>query len=323
MTKQILLTCDTEVGELSGSVSNAFEVFIEGKVDRQTVGYQLINQIAANYSATVTHFVDVYPFECYGEQKFSGLCESILLSGHELALHTHPSGRFDKKRQFMHQYSYKEQAEIIAFGKQKIKDWAGIEVKSHRAGGYGANNDTLGALKENDIFIDSSFFANHPHCQIELKTINQISRVKGVLEVPVSVYKKFITYYPIMIRRMNYQKLDFRYGASISDILQTINEMPNGAVIVLFMHSFNFLNLPYNFKRQHYGKISVNSKLINDYALLLSAINQREDCQFATLQTLKNGPPVEDKVPVIKKSGSVMKKLITKINTVVGRRSHV
>jgi hypothetical protein len=63
--------------------------------------------------------------------------------------------------------------------------------------------------------------------------------------------------------------------------------------------------------------------LINDYALLLSAINQREDCQFATLQTLKNGPPVEDKVPVIKKSGSVMKKLITKINTVVGRRSHV
>ena len=156
--KRILITCDTEVGELHAGRADAFEIFIKGEVQSREVGVKLINDLASEYGAMVEHFVDVYPYERYDEYKFERLCVDIIRGGHGVNLHTHPSGRYDKNRKFMWQYGLDEQIEIIKFGKQKIKEWIGIDAPAHRSGGYGANDDTIQALKLNDIFIDSSFF---------------------------------------------------------------------------------------------------------------------------------------------------------------------
>jgi hypothetical protein len=63
--KHILLTCDTEVGELGLDKEGAFEIFVEGKVEGQEVGYKLINKIASQYKVKVQHFVDVYPYKIF------------------------------------------------------------------------------------------------------------------------------------------------------------------------------------------------------------------------------------------------------------------
>ena len=47
--KKVLITCDTEVGELAGNRADAFEVFIEGKINGQEVGVNFINTIASRY----------------------------------------------------------------------------------------------------------------------------------------------------------------------------------------------------------------------------------------------------------------------------------
>ena len=72
----------------------------------------------------------------------------------------------------MWQYSVDEQTEIVNFGKQKIKEWIGIDALAHRAGGYGADDNTMQALKFNDIFIDSSFFYKNENCKINYDYIS-------------------------------------------------------------------------------------------------------------------------------------------------------
>ncbi|WP_169764359.1 hypothetical protein [Campylobacter mucosalis] len=304
--KKILITCDTEVGELHSDRADAFEIFIKGQVGNKEVGVGLINSIASEFKVIVDHFVDIYPYEKYGEQKFKKLCEDIIKNGHKINLHTHPSGKFDKNRRFMYQYSLGEQIQIIKFGKEKLKEWLGIEVISHRAGGYGANDNTIKALVENDIFIDSSFFYKNPNCKISYDFVNRTFEKNGVLEIPVSVYKK--TGFKTAI-----QKFDFRYGSNVKEILNAIDLMPQNSVIVIFLHSFNFLNLIYDFKNRKYKKISVNNRLIDEYRKLLSAISVKNDCKFTSIENLDKNNFYNDYIVDIWSRVNMAKKIKDKI----------
>ena len=82
--KQILLTCDTEVGELARNFDLAFELFVLGKVKGEQVGVSLINSIAREYGAIVNHFVDVYHPRY--EREMYEICASILSEGHFIGL---------------------------------------------------------------------------------------------------------------------------------------------------------------------------------------------------------------------------------------------
>ena len=52
--------------------------------------------------------------------------------------------------------------------KDDVHKWSGAHPISHRAGAYGANTDTLKALKKLNLEIDSSNFAEHNNCKIQL-----------------------------------------------------------------------------------------------------------------------------------------------------------
>jgi len=305
--KQILITCDTEVGELHADRPDAFEIFIKGEIEDREVGVKLINDLASKYGAAVEHFVDVYPCERYGEYKFEQLCRDIIQSGHGINLHTHPSGKYDKNRKFMWQYSVDEQTEIVNFGKQKIKEWIGIDVFAHRAGGYGANDDTIQALNFNGIFIDSSFFYKNKNCKINYDYINKASEKNGVLQLPVTVYEKQKRY-SFIKTKSSFQKFDFRYGSSANEILKAIDTMPENCIIVLFLHSFNFLNLKYNFKDKKYINISINDKLINEYKRLLAGIANKAECKFTSIKDLDmGGLSSEDFAPAIHVDADMIK----------------
>ena len=305
--KQILITCDTEVGELHAGRVDAFEIFIKGEVQSREVGVKLINDLASEYGAVVEHFVDVYPYERYDECKFERLCCDIIRGGHGVNLHTHPSGRYDKNRKFMWQYSVDEQTEIINFGKQKIKEWIGIDAPAHRAGGYGANDDTIRALKFNNIYIDSSFFYKNENCKINYDYINKASEKNGVLQLPVSVYERQKRYGPLKTKS-SFQKFDFRYGSSADEILKAIDLMLENCIIVLFLHSFNFLNLKYSFKDRKYVKISINDKLINEYKRLLAGIANKAECKFTSIKDLDmRGLSDEDFAPTIRADADMTK----------------
>ena len=319
--KHILLTCDTEVGELSLSVPDAFDLFIEGKLDGQEVGYRFINRIAERYGAAVQHFVDIYPYEHFGESKFARLCQELLDQGHGLALHTHPSGRYDPRRKFMYQYSLEEQMDIVGYGKAKIYEWTGHEVTAHRAGAYGMNRETLTALAAHGISVDASYYHAHPHCRFAGSKKNEPFLSEGVLEIPISVYHKVTRYVPFPITRVIVTKLDFRYGSSAADIIACINQAPADSLIVLFLHSFNFLSLKYNFRQGRYKSIFIDRKLIEDYERLLASVRDDKGCTFTTIREVGGAslcreyedfmPAVESSEPVFRSIGKKVRELFS------------
>ncbi|MBT3261242.1 hypothetical protein HOC37_01720 [bacterium] len=319
--KKILLTCDTEVGLLEVPIrKDAFEVFIEGKINSEEVGYKFINKIASKYKAKVEHFVDIYAYEKVGEKKFANLCNNILEMGHNISLHTHPSHKYDSKRKFMHQYSLAEQKEIIEHGKEKIHEWTKKEVRVHRAGGYGMNLNTLRALKCHDFKIDCSYFKGHQNCLYQKKVFNRLFLQEGILEIPVSVFQNNINYWPGAIKRKVMTKLDFRYGADTNQILRVIEQAPDNVLIVLFLHSFNFLNRFYDFKLKRFKRITINRKLIIEYEKLLAGIKDRLDCEFISLDQIDNSDYADDYLVDINTARFMGNALLGKVNNLFRNR---
>ncbi len=287
---QILITIDTEIGELGRCRPGAFEIFVEGKVNNKEVGYKFIMDLLEKYNIKGEFFVDVYPYKQTGEDKFANLCKNIVKRGHNIQLHTHPSTSFDKKRIYMYQYSLREQIEILELGKQKIKEWTGKYPTAHRAGGYGINRNTIKALEEVGIYYDSSYFYGNENCKFQYHIKNKIFKVGNVIEIPITVFKKIVNYKFLNIRicsREYFQKLDTRYGAEIEEIKRVIHQSNENDILVLFLHSFSFLNLPYNFRKRKYGKIGINEKRVKEFEGLLNWISLHEKCNFTTIDELR------------------------------------
>ena len=277
--KRVLITCDTEVGELSRHENDAFDIFVEGKVDSKEVGVALINQIAKEYKAYVLHFVDVYAYKNHGEKEFSDLCQNILKGGHFLGLHTHPSSLYDPNRSWMHQYSFEEQCDIIAFGLNKMKEWTGEAPLTHRAGNYGINQNTLNALKENGINYDYSYYKGHPNCFFQHKNLNNVFKENDIMMVPVTIFEDNKCFLPSFKKVSSYKKLDFRYS-NLKQVIQCINLMSQNSTVILFLHSFNFLNIPYDAKRKKFGQFTINHQLIKDYRTLLRYVSDDPNFHF-------------------------------------------
>jgi hypothetical protein len=242
INSKIIITIDTEVGETSKNFDNGFEKLVIGKIENEYYGVFKIMDISEKYGFKCEFFIDVYEYKKFGEENFKKVCKDIDNRNHGVQLHTHPSYAYDKNRINMYEYSLEEQIKIIKEGKELIKKWIGKYPISHRAGNYGANDDTLLALRENGILIDSSFFYKHPNSKINAPTINIPILYKDILQFPVTVIKKFSKRKGIPIPiKYNYVKLDVN-GMDKNQILDSIKKL-NGKVeyIILFLHSCSFI----------------------------------------------------------------------------------
>ena len=258
-------------------------------------------------------FVDIYPWRKIGEKKFANLCQKIIKRGHKINLHTHPSKMFDSKRTFMHQYSQKEQIEILKLGKKKIKQWTGKYPLAHRARGYGINQDTFKALKKVNIKYDCSYFYQNKNCHLQTEIVNRPFIHHDILEIPVTVFCRKIKYnllnFNIKYGKKYYQKLDLRYGVRLSEIKKVIKKTAKNDIIVIFLHSFNFLNLPYNQREKQYLKPSVNHKIIQDFAELIKWLSQQKNCIFTNIDKLNFKKPIKDHFQCLKTNIPVIKKI--------------
>lgn len=238
---KIIITIDTEVGEKAKLDKEGFEKFILGKIGNEYYGIQKIVEILDDYKFKGEFFVDVYESKRFGEDRFEELCKCLYKKGHGVQLHTHPSYAFDKNRINMFEYALEEQIDIISYGKELIKKWIGKYPIAHRAGNYGANNDTLSALVNNKIEIDSSYYHSHNNCKIQIDTINDITVKEGLIEVPITVIKKGVGVgdfsIPIMQKSL---KLDINW-LSIKELKRSIEKIDSDYIII-FLHSSSFIH---------------------------------------------------------------------------------
>jgi peptidoglycan/xylan/chitin deacetylase (PgdA/CDA1 family) len=159
------------------------------------VGYGAprIMDILEDHGTRGTFFVDVYNRVTLDEGLLREACQEIVRRGHEVGLHTHPAFPSGRRgygmEQVLSRYDLAWQTDFIRRGRDMITRWIGRPPRSHRAGGYGANLDTLRALAACGITIDSSLFSGYVHCGLNglLSYRNAPSRWESVLEIPISV----------------------------------------------------------------------------------------------------------------------------------------
>jgi len=181
----ITLTVDTEFS------NHKDDLGVFGRVGGKDCGLEFMADLLNRYGIKSTFFVDVYTDRREYIPRFTDACLSLKRQGHDLELHTHPEGLFDQKKGSMKDYSIQAQIDIVRKGKVIFQEWFGDGPVAHRAGDWGADENTLRALKENGIFVDCSYFHLWRNCRLNkiMRSQNAPLEVSGVLELPPSVYR--------------------------------------------------------------------------------------------------------------------------------------
>jgi len=188
---------------------------IYGQIGNKEYGIPLIIEILNKHNLKATFFVEPFCSFYFGEKIVEEICNYILNHGHDVQLHLHPNyqifkykdwqERAKKKELFpdiIAKYNLDEQINLIRQAK-KILEKCGVKPIAFRAGCFGANLDTLTALKENDFLIDSSYnlsflgktcfihpspLTSHPS---RLTYLNDLALINGIYELPITNYYDF------------------------------------------------------------------------------------------------------------------------------------
>ena len=236
MKKKILLTIDTEGPR--GEDPILYQIW--GKVGDNYYGIPKIIEFCDQYKIKGLFFVDIPECHDYGYEKIKEVVVYILKKGHDVGVHIHPHHMFDQNRHFLWEYTYEEQYKIINDCTDLYQKMTGKKPLCFRAGKYGANNDTLKILSELGYKYDFSEFYSQKWCGIE-PHFSYVLPVKhlDLVEVPVTVFKS------LSLGKLykRYDKLEITDNfREIIHILKEYKKTKNNEIIVLFAHSFSFLN---------------------------------------------------------------------------------
>ncbi|ACQ52080.1 hypothetical protein G8E05_04375 [Clostridium botulinum] len=190
-----------------------------------------IMDICDMFDLKCTFFLNVYESKKWEKEGFGRICDNICKRGFDVQLHTHPYWMYDVNREHMHEYSLEEQKTIIKDGIQLLSYYTNEKPVAHRAGAYGANKDTIEALRQNGVKYDFSMFYGHPNCKINL-CINKLQKNRQIIEMPVTVLKNndLLT------------KFDVDWLVE-DDLLKALYLLKKSSlnVVTLFLHSYSFL----------------------------------------------------------------------------------
>ena len=279
----VIISVDVETKKYSGVALPLPEQVNAVCAGDESCGLQKMVHILQEKGYAATFFYDVYEYKKYDEEAVKNIAIWLDRSGQDVQLHTHPHWAYDKNRNLMYQYSLEEQIEIIRDGKMLLEKWIGKPVVAHRAGAYGANENTLRALIENEIFYDSSLFLGWRKSRINDLDLNKnvLSMYDVLYQFPVTVYKK--NEYPSLFVDnvkpiMTIRKYDVNWFADELEAENALNEAIHIELdfIMLFLHSFSFIK---DFDNE--GEKKTNSDAMKIFEKLLNTI-KREGLKVIT-----------------------------------------
>ncbi|MDW3094232.1 MAG: polysaccharide deacetylase [Gammaproteobacteria bacterium] len=202
----VFITVDVEIWcdgwkNIDQKFPRAFDSYIYGPTPSGDCGLPLKLKILQEHGIRATFFVEPLFATRFGLEPLQEIVSLIKEYDQDIQLHLHTEWVDEankplfpentNKRQHIKYYSLEEQCKLIETGVNLLKQCGCEDVKAFRAGSFGANMDTLEALRRNDIFIDSSYnytFLNK-NCDIEYPTpLYQPALINGVYEYPLSYF---------------------------------------------------------------------------------------------------------------------------------------
>jgi hypothetical protein len=221
-----LITVDTELSNFPDGQG------LWGRIGDQSWGLARMLDDFDSMGVVGTFFLDVYAKSDRDVAEQRRAAELIFSRGHDLQLHTHPAPAFDPARPRLRDYTLAEQCDIIEFGCQRIQDWTGHRPTLHRAGDWGADSNSLQALKRQGMRADFSASPWSPNCGIDPEAIrcNGWLRIDDMLCGLGSCYRDRLTG---RVRRVDIGGTSFR---EVLDVL-AIRTDP----FILTLHSFSLM----------------------------------------------------------------------------------
>jgi peptidoglycan/xylan/chitin deacetylase (PgdA/CDA1 family) len=139
------------------------------------------------FGCKATFFVDLCEVSTWGEKFMGQVCHRIRDAGQDVGLHAHPhhvSG--DGKRWLLSEYTREEQARILDYAIEQYNKFMGTQPLAFRAGGFGANRDTLELLAERGVAIDCSLMQGWRGCDLAAPIAGAPFVLHGMREIPLT-----------------------------------------------------------------------------------------------------------------------------------------
>ena len=288
MKPKFIMTVDTETYRIDGRFL-PFNTHHYGDLPSGSFGVQRIMDLCDQYGAKATFFVDVYMHHEYGEEKVAELCQRIDGAGHDVQLHAHTSWLRRAHSGLICDFPLDHQIAIISEGRDLIHKWTGKVPRGFRAGAYGANLDTIRALKETGFSLDSSYFPLNRNCelarQFQSPMLNRPFYVDGILEIPVTTYWLWNR----LNKRKN-SKIDMN-ACSWAELRSAVPQIGRSSIeyAVLFLHSFSFIQLDRNGENPE-----PNLGPLWRFEALLKMIRHELQGEFTTIREISESPSLGD-----------------------------
>jgi len=245
----VLYTVDTEFWPRRPYVGASewkldYERDVLGRTERGDFGLEYQLQTLDEYGLRGVFLVEALCGYVVGTEAVRDMVSRIRRHGHDVQLHLHPewlkwmrqSILPGRRGHHMRDFSLDEQVLLIDRGLEMLRRCGADQVCAFRAGGFGANLDTLHALSRNGLRYDTSY--NDPRlrsaCDMRVtQRLLQPQFLNGVVEVP-------ITFMRVFGHRHRRLQLDCCSSGEIEQTLLTAWRQ-RWAVAVIVSHSFEFI----------------------------------------------------------------------------------
>lgn len=199
MATRVLLTVDTELTWRHHAAGAGWRENFALSYEAAGAGVPYQLEVLKRHGLKACFFVDPMPALVYGLEPVRRMVAPILEAGQEVQLHLHSfwhdlaQGRKDDARFELTAFTRTEQRNLIERARDLLVAAGAPRPTAFRAGSYAANADTLAALRQAGIHLDSSHNGCEPPAAGGLPLPpDRIDPIlcEGVTEVPVSQIRR-------------------------------------------------------------------------------------------------------------------------------------
>jgi hypothetical protein len=203
---KVFFTVDVEIWcngwqDLDARFPEAFRRYVYGPTRHGQFGLTRTLQQLCDHGLKGVFFTEPLFSTRFGTEPLTELVGLIEQAGQEVQLHLHTEWAdeasppllpgLEEKRQHLCMFDRTEQGTLIELGQQLLRDAGVGRINAFRAGSFGMNADTFGALTDVGIEFDSSFNGMAmPSCANlhQLGALHQPRWIEGVWEYPISLF---------------------------------------------------------------------------------------------------------------------------------------
>lgn len=202
----VFFTVDVEIwcdgwNDLDSKFSESFQRYVYGPTPHGNYGLPATLDLLQAHGLRGVFFVEPLFATRFGSQPLAEITGLIREAVQDIELHLHTEWADESilpllpdikgKRQHLRYFSLPEQRVLIQTGARLLQQAGCDAIHAFRAGSFGFNRDTLLALKDNRIFVDSSYNATAFGADSGVcpgVTVVDTLHCEGVTEYPMTVF---------------------------------------------------------------------------------------------------------------------------------------